>query len=171
MRLARNASVPALVLAFGLALAATPALAQDAESPAPASSDAPAAPAPATPQAGSCLGKARLRGQTFVTESATIVPEAEAVLDLLATAIQKNCAGKKITIEGHCDVRGDEAYNQELSERRAEAVKVYLVSKGVPADQLSTVGYGESRPLSETDHALNRRVAFVVEGEAATAAP
>lgn len=146
-------------LAAGLALAAAPASAQDAASGSP------------TEQVRSCLGKARLRGQTFETESATIVPEAEPVLDLIAKAILDNCAGKKITIEGHCDVRGDDAYNQELSERRAAAVKTYLVSKGVPADQLATIGYGESRPLSQTDHALNRRVTFVVEGEAAQPAP
>lgn len=122
-------------------------------------------------QAGSCLGRVRLRGQTFATASATIVPEAQAVLDLIAKAIVGNCGGKKIVIEGHCDVRGDEAYNQTLSEQRAEAVKAYLVAKGVPGDQLSTVGYGESRPLSRTNDAVNRRVAFVVEGEPASAAP
>lgn len=152
MRFARISTLSAFVAALALA---APASAQEA------------APAPG----GSCLGRARLRGQTFETESAKIVPEAQAVLDLVAKAILDNCGGKKITIEGHCDVRGDDAYNQTLSERRAEAVKAYLVSKGVPADQLTTVGYGESRPLSQTDDALNRRVAFVVEGEPATPTP
>lgn len=154
MRFARISILPAVAAALALA---APASAQEA------------APGSPTEQVQTCLGKARLRGQTFETGSATIVPEAEAVLDLVAKAIQDNCGGKKITIEGHCDVRGDEDYNQKLSERRADAVKAYLVSKGVPADQLGTVGYGESRPLSETDHTMNRRVTFVVEGEPASA--
>jgi len=170
MRLALAASVSALVLAAGLALGALPALAEDATAPAPAAAEAPAAaPAPEAPAAagGRCLGKARLRGQTFETASATIVPEVEPVLDVIANAIVERCAGKKVTIAGHSDVRGSDDYNQALSERRADAVKAYLVSKGVPADQLEAVGVGEKYPLSETDHALNRRVTFLVDGQPA----
>lgn len=136
--------------------------------PASAEETAPDAP---TAQVQSCLGRVRLRGQTFATASTTLVPSAEPVLDLVAKAILANCGGKKITIEGHCDVRGDAAYNQALSVRRAEGVKAYLVSKGVPAEQLATVGLGESHPLSAVDHALNRRITFVVEGEAPSEAP
>jgi len=53
-----------------------------------------------------------------------------------------------VTIEGHTDSIGSDAYNQRLSERRAAAVKQYLVSKGVGADRLTTVGRGEKDPVA-----------------------
>jgi OOP family OmpA-OmpF porin len=136
-------------LALALSCGAVSAAAEEAA--------APGEPAP------SCIGKARLRGQTFGTGTAAIADEVKPVLDLIATAIKDNCGGRRITIEGHSDTRGGAESNQELSERRAEAVKAYLVAQGVPADQLSTVGYGETQPLSATDHELNRRVTFLVE--------
>ncbi|HVP31540.1 MAG TPA: OmpA family protein [Myxococcota bacterium] len=147
----RSVRIPVVLgLVFALGLGAALASAEDVGTP--------------TEQVQSCLGKVRLRGQTFATGSAEIVADAKPVLDLIATAIQKNCVGKKITIEGHTDVRGSDAYNQRLSEERAAAVKTYLVAQGVPADELETVGYGETRPLSHTHDALNRRVTFVVDG-------
>lgn len=65
-------------------------------------------------------------------------------------------------IAGHTDSVGPEAYNQQLSERRAQAVKDYLVANGVPAQEFTVVGYGESMPIATNDtaegRALNRRV-------------
>ncbi|WP_375746707.1 OmpA family protein [Corallococcus interemptor] len=70
----------------------------------------------------------------------------------------------KITLGGHADERGTEEYNLQLSNRRAAAVKRYLVDLGVPSNRLSTVGYGETRPVSsaatEEGWAENRRVEF-----------
>lgn len=71
----------------------------------------------------------------------------------------------KIQIEGHCDSRGTIEYNVALGERRANAVKAYMVSLGVPADRLSVISYGKERPLEMGDNeaawAKNRRANFV----------
>jgi len=70
-----------------------------------------------------------------------------------------------VTIEGHCDDRGTDAYNIALGERRAESVKMFLVDLGIGADRLSTISYGEERPIdrghNETAWAKNRRAQFV----------
>ena len=67
-----------------------------------------------------------------------------------------------VTIEGHASSDGSEKYNQKLSERRAAAVKAYLVEKGVSEERLSTIGYGESKPIQPNKtakgRAANRRV-------------
>ncbi|MGZ3770119.1 MAG: peptidoglycan-associated lipoprotein Pal [Bdellovibrio sp.] len=71
----------------------------------------------------------------------------------------------KVQIEGHCDSRGTVEYNVALGERRANAVKAYMVSLGVPADRLSVISYGKERPLETGDNeaawAKNRRANFV----------
>jgi peptidoglycan-associated lipoprotein len=72
----------------------------------------------------------------------------------------------KILIEGHCDERGTAEYNLALGERRATAVMTYLVSLGVPKAALSTISFGEERPLdpgnNEEAWAKNRRAHFVL---------
>lgn len=72
----------------------------------------------------------------------------------------------KIQIEGHCDERGTNEYNLALGERRAMSAKRYLISLGVPADQLTTISYGEELPLdprhTEEAWAKNRRAHFVI---------
>jgi len=72
-----------------------------------------------------------------------------------------------VEIGGHCDLRGSSAYNRGLSQKRAEAVRDFLVTNGVRPERLLARGYGESRPLkrpgqgsSEEVHAANRRVEF-----------
>lgn len=71
----------------------------------------------------------------------------------------------KVQIEGHCDARGTIEYNVALGERRANAVKAYMVSLGIPADRLSVISYGKEKPLemgdSEAAWAKNRRANFV----------
>ena len=62
----------------------------------------------------------------------------------------------KVSIDGHTDSVGTDAYNQSLSERRANAVREYLVKAGVPASQLSTHGYGESKPAYSNADAEGR---------------
>lgn len=78
--------------------------------------------------------------------------------------MKKNSAAK-VQIEGHCDSRGTIEYNVALGERRANAVKAYMVSLGIPADRLSTISYGKEKPLengdSEAAWSKNRRANFV----------
>jgi OOP family OmpA-OmpF porin len=73
----------------------------------------------------------------------------------------------KAVVEGNTDNKGTDEYNQKLSERRAAAVKDVLVKSGIEADRLTTVGYGESRPVASNDteegRAKNRRVSIVVK--------
>jgi outer membrane protein OmpA-like peptidoglycan-associated protein len=70
--------------------------------------------------------------------------------------------GAQISIAGHTDVRGDDAYNQALSERRAGSVRSWLTAHGVEGSHITATGAGESRPLraghAEEDHQANRRV-------------
>ena len=73
----------------------------------------------------------------------------------------KNYPTMRVTIEGHCDERGSTEYNLALGDRRASAVKAYLVGLGIPADRLNTVSYGKEKPACmEADEACytkNRR--------------
>lgn len=98
----------------------------------------------------------------FGFDSAEILPAARTQLDALAKGIELMAPGSKVTIEGHTDAAGDPAYNLELSRNRARAVRDYLVHHGIDAARLKTVGYGEDRPLQDTDPyaAINRRVQF-----------
>jgi peptidoglycan-associated lipoprotein len=70
----------------------------------------------------------------------------------------------RVTIEGHCDERGSTEYNLALGDRRANAVKAYLVGLGIPADRLNTVSYGKEKPFcmqaDEACYTKNRRGHF-----------
>jgi OOP family OmpA-OmpF porin len=109
------------------------------------------------------LGKARIR---FEPGKADIVSDSAGLLDrLIETALR--CPAANIEISGHTDGDGDEAANQALSEKRAQAVADYLVKAGLPANRFSAVGYGSTQPIAgnETDQgkAQNRRIDFVVK--------
>jgi len=75
-----------------------------------------------------------------------------------------NNPGARVRLEGHADERGSREYNIGLGERRAQAVRQMLMIQGVSVDQISTVSFGEERPVafgsSESDYAQNRRVEF-----------
>jgi OOP family OmpA-OmpF porin len=134
------------------------ALMQKEEAPPPAK----AAPAPPpAPKAEKIV----LRGVNFDFDKATIRPDAKVILDEAASQLSKN-PDVRVSVEGHTDSVGKDAYNQKLSERRAASVKSYLVGKGVSDSRLSSVGYGESKPVSSNDtkdgRALNRRVELLV---------
>jgi peptidoglycan-associated lipoprotein len=77
----------------------------------------------------------------------------------------RNYPQLRVTIEGHCDERGSTEYNLALGDRRANAVKQYLVSLGIPADRLTTVSYGKEKPFcmesNETCWQENRRGHFI----------
>src|SRR5262245_2727349 len=96
-----------------------------------------------------------------------IRPDAIAALDRAVEAMKQNPA-MRLRIEGHASEEATAEYNLALGERRANAVREYLVSRGVPATRLSTVSYGETRPKydnsREETRRLNRRAALVVEG-------
>jgi OOP family OmpA-OmpF porin len=102
-----------------------------------------------------------LKGVTFDTDKATLKPASIAVLDGVVELLRKRPEAK-VEIRGHTDSVGKDAYNQKLSERRAQAVVDYLVSKGIPAANLSAKGFGESRPVASNDtpegREQNRRV-------------
>jgi len=93
-------------------------------------------------------------------------------IDKLAEWLKKNPT-RNLLIEGHTDNTGPEDFNQKLSQQRAEAVRDQLVSRGVPADRITTKGYGPKYPVVANDTASgrqqNRRVEVVVLNEGATA--
>jgi len=88
------------------------------------------------------------------------------VLDEAARILQERGDLKEVVIEGHTCWIGTEKYNQGLSERRAKSVRDYLVKKGVSAERLSAVGFGETQPMADnktrTGRQMNRRVEFKV---------
>jgi outer membrane protein OmpA-like peptidoglycan-associated protein len=106
-------------------------------------------------------GKVALYGLYFDVNKSELKPESEIVLNDLYAALKK-LNYKKILISGHTDNDGDDAYNLNLSERRAEEVLRWLIKQGIETSSLSKVGLGELRPvasnLSSEGKALNRRV-------------
>ncbi|SUD91719.1 OmpA family protein [Psychrobacter phenylpyruvicus] len=106
----------------------------------------------------------------FEVDKADIPEVNKAVLDR-AVEVMKNVPEMELMILGHTDSDGDDAYNKELSQRRAEAVKAYLVSKGADASKLMTKGMGETDPIAtnETENGKfrNRRIEFTVYDETA----
>ena len=95
--------------------------------------------------------------------------DAKSVLEGIASWLLKNTS-TKILVEGHCDERGTNEYNLALGDRRAKAVRDYLVALGIASDRVETISYGEEKPActEKTDEcwAKNRRAHFVVLREA-----
>ena len=144
--------------------APAPAPAPKAAAPAPAPV---AAPAPA-PAAKPMTEKVSFAADAFFDfDKDTLKPEGMAKLDKLAADV-KGINLEVIIATGHTDSVGTDAYNQKLSVRRANAVKNYLVSKGVDANRVYAEGKGESKPVADnkTDagRAKNRRVEIEVVG-------
>lgn len=102
-----------------------------------------------------------LRGVNFKLDSAELTPASSAILDRVARTLSSH---PEVTVEvgGHTDSQGDDAYNLDLSARRAATVVGYLIEHGVAADKLTSRGYGETRLIDTADtaaaHATNRRV-------------
>ena len=103
----------------------------------------------------------------FVSNKADLLPAAQVRLGGVADALTKDDTDSKIIVEGHTDSQGGAAYNQDLSERRAQAVREYLVTRGIAADRISSVGFGLTRPVADNGSAEgradNRRVEIVVQ--------
>lgn len=106
-----------------------------------------------------------LRNIFFETDSSRLLPESETELNNLFELLTRN-PGLKIEISGHTDNSGTEAYNQFLSEKRAEAVYLFLTAKGISPQRLSFKGLGASQPVADNHtvegKALNRRTQFRV---------
>ena len=102
----------------------------------------------------------------FEFDSSVLLPAGREVLNRKAEWLREN-ADASIIIEGHCDERGTNAYNIALGERRAESAKAYLTDLGIDGLRLTTISYGEERPVdpghNEEAWAKNRRAHFVVE--------
>ncbi len=103
----------------------------------------------------------------FATNSHVILAKSYYVLDNVAKQINGLCEFDQVTIEGHTDSRGNDAFNLKLSQRRADSVKAYLISKGIDGAKLNTMAYGESKPIGSNDtkegRAENRRVEFLIK--------
>ena len=150
-----------------------------APAPAPAAAPAPApapAAAPAARPAAAAAPAAPAQAATKVTyaadaffdfDKAVVKPEARAKLDDLVGKL-KGINLEVVIAVGHADAVGADAYNQKLSVRRAEAVKAYLVSKGVEKNRVYTEGKGEKSPVADNKtaegRAKNRRVEIEVVG-------
>ncbi len=107
----------------------------------------------------------------FDYDKANIKADSAAVLDEAARLLNDN-PDVQVRIVGHTDSIGSDEYNQRLSERRAQAVKAYLVSKGIAASRLTTEGRGEQEPIADNTRngrdnpegrAMNRRADLKVE--------
>lgn len=107
------------------------------------------------------FGRTRIYGINFDTDSDVIKPESKPTLDKIV-AVLKAQPEWHLKVEGHTDSTGGDAHNQQLSQKRADAVKNYLVQAGVDGARLTTAGLGASQPVSNNDtesgRAQNRRV-------------
>ncbi len=101
----------------------------------------------------------------FETGTSNLTPDSYNTLDSLVK-IMKNNPSVKIEISGHTDDVGSEATNKSVSEKRAKTCSDYIISKGILADRIKTIGYGETKPLvpndSKENKAKNRRVEFKI---------
>tara|TARA_R110001583_G_scaffold195470_1_gene374010 strand:- start:6800 stop:7867 length:1068 start_codon:yes stop_codon:yes gene_type:complete len=106
-----------------------------------------------------------LKGVKFESGSARLTPASQTILDAAATELSRY-PDLNIEIGAYTDDRGSDALNQNLSQKRAESVRSYLLGKGIATDKLTAKGYGEASPIASNDtaegRAENRRVEFVI---------
>jgi outer membrane protein OmpA-like peptidoglycan-associated protein/outer membrane protein assembly factor BamB len=113
------------------------------------------------------------KGKTFVVENinfefgkAYLKKESINILDRVVRILKEN-GGLRITVNGHTDDIGDDAYNQKLSEKRADAVTSYMIKQGISPERVKAKGFGETKPLvpntSDWNRAKNRRTEFMFE--------
>ena len=122
------------------------------------------APPPAPPAHGTKIET--LSGANFDFNKAVLRPDGKVKIDHAIKVMQDN-PSIRLSIEGHTDSIGSDAYNQKLSERRANAVREYMVSKGISSSRLTTRGFGKSKPIASNKtaegRAENRRVELIVD--------
>jgi outer membrane protein OmpA-like peptidoglycan-associated protein len=102
----------------------------------------------------------------FETNSAQILPRSYELLNVIAVTLRDAEYIRMVNVEGHTDSRNTDEYNLDLSRRRAESVRIYLIGRGIAESRLTSEGFGEGRPVAsnETDEglAMNRRVEFLI---------
>lgn len=108
-----------------------------------------------------------LKGVNFELGSDRLRAESTSVLDEAALTLNSEFKQARVEVAGHTDSQGADAYNQKLSERRAQAVRKYLINRGVSGDRLTARGYGETEPVADNataaGRAQNRRVELRVK--------
>jgi outer membrane protein OmpA-like peptidoglycan-associated protein len=141
----------------------------DEPEPPPLPAPAPPAPAPEPPKHRVAMHHGSLEtfeNIHFETAKAIIQPVSFPILNVVADTLKANPQIELLEIQGHADERGDDDYNMRLTEARAQAVRSYLVDRGVEPGRLVGHGYGETRPTCrEHDEACwsqNRRVEFII---------
>ena len=112
----------------------------------------------------------------FASGKSELLPAAQAKLNDVANALSKQDPDSKIVVEGHTDSQGPASFNQDLSQKRAESVRGYLISHGIASDRITAQGFGPQRPVADNataeGRADNRRVEIVVQpGQRADGAP
>jgi len=107
----------------------------------------------------------------FASAKADLLPDAQIKLNDVAKALAEQDPDSKIVVEGHTDSQGAAAFNQDLSQRRAESVRGYLASHGIASDRMTAQGFGPTRSVADNTsaegRANNRRVEIVVQPAAA----
>jgi OOP family OmpA-OmpF porin len=121
-------------------------------------------PPPPPPAPGTKM--VELRGPHFDFDKATLKPEGKRKVDDGIKMMKEN-PSLRVSVEGHTDSIGSDAYNQRLSERRANAVRDYMVDQGISSSRITTKGWGESKPAAsnktEEGRAQNRRVEIIAQ--------
>ena len=114
-----------------------------------------------------CAAAFVLHGVNFHTNSADLTEEAKAILQPIAIAHHTHHGDVDLVIGGHTDSTGAASYNKQLSQRRAEAVRAYMISQGCSAGKLTAIGHGEANPIADNatreGRAENRRVELTVK--------
>ena len=146
--------------------AAAPAAKPAAPPPKPAAAPVKPAAAPVKPAAAApkrCDATVTLKNdEVFAFNKAELTPAAKARLDSDIVAKLASCAKlEAVIIEGHTDRLGSQSYNQKLSEKRADAVKAYLVNKGANRDSIETIGMGKTVPAVFCGNEIKERKALI----------
>jgi peptidoglycan-associated lipoprotein len=151
-------------------VAAPPAPAAPAPRPSETAVTPPPAPRETTlaPAAPAGAATSPLKDAFFDYDKALLTDEAKGALNEDVTWLKANPRAQ-VTVEGHCDERGTSEYNLGLGDRRAKAVRDYLVAAGVDGGRIRTISYGKERPFvlghDESAWRFNRRGHFVVAGQ------
>jgi outer membrane protein OmpA-like peptidoglycan-associated protein len=144
--------------------------------------DKPGAPDP-NPKRNGCPGLVEVKGSEiailrpvyFATLKDRILPKSFAVLQAVSHALRAIPEIRLVSIEGHTDSQGDDAFNLDLSQRRADSVVRFLVEQGIEQGRLKAVGHGETRPIANNRTAAgrgkNRRVEFRILDPAPATSP